>query len=125
MTTIIKEQLTKVVNDLIANRGRLADAQSGLQLQIDQNTLQLAHFDTLIAAVKVVITDEDNLESTAAGITDVNLNLPIDTAPPAGGDSPLPPAGGDTQSPAPAPADGSTGTDGNGSPVTGNTVAAG
>lgn len=123
MTTLIKQQLTKVVNDLIGNRTRLAEQNAGLQLQLDGNIAQLAHFDTLVAAVKVVIADEDNLEAVAAGITDVNLNLPLAVDPPA--PSPLPVAGDSSQPPASTPADGSAGTDGNGSPVPSDTPAAG
>lgn len=122
MTTLIKEQLTKVVNDLIGNRTQLANQQSALQLQIDNNVSQLAHFDTLIAAVKVVITDEDALEATAAGITDVDLNLPVDTTPVTS--APLPVDGGDPVAPAAPSSDGVAGTDGNGSPVASDNPAA-
>lgn len=123
MTTVIKQQLTKVCNDLIGNRNNLASQIEASELQLSHNRDQLAHFDAVIASVKATLADDDILETALSTLGDPSLMLPIvvEEAPPA----PLAPAAGTEVAPAAPSAIGGTGTDANGSPVAVDTVAAG
>lgn len=132
MTTLIKIALNKVFTDLVTNRSRLAEQQASLKQQMEVNVSQLAHFDVLLASLNIVLADEEHLESVADTIGDVALGLEVAPEPPQAvaqgtvdAPAPLTAAGSDAVAPAATPADVSAGTDGNGSPVPVDAVAAG
>lgn len=115
MTTVVTQALAKVLSDLTLNRGRLAEANTGLLQQLDVNKSQLDHFDLVIASINTVMADEAKLESLATQMADVGIVLPsVEVAPvsqPAAGSAGTPVA-------APAAEVGTVGNDANGSPVT-------
>lgn len=114
MTTVVTQALNKVLADLTLNRGRLAEANTGLQQQMDVNKTQLDHFDLVIASINTVVADEAKLEALTATMADLGVTLPaVEVAPVSQ------PAAGSTGTPVATPASevGAVGNDANGSPV--------
>lgn len=114
MTTVVTQALNKVLADLTLNRGRLAEANTGLQQQMDVNKTQLDHFDLVIASINTVVADEAKLEALTATMADLGVTLPaVEVAPVSQ------PAAGGAGTPVAAPASevGAVGNDANGSPV--------
>lgn len=55
------QHLEKVLSDLVGNRARLVEQIGINQQQLDINTSQLEHFDTLIASTRVALGDSSIL----------------------------------------------------------------
>lgn len=92
--SLVVEHLEKVLGDLVANRGRLAEQIKVNMQQHEVNLSQLEHFDTLIASVRHNLGDGAVIQK----IEELrNAVEPESPQPPLGG------AGaGDTESAAPA-----------------------
>lgn len=122
MTTVVTQALNKVLADLTLNRGRLAEANTGLQQQMDVNKTQLDHFDLVIASINTVVADEAKLEALTATMADLGVTLPaVEVAPVSQ------PAAGSTGTPVATPAAeaSAVGNDANGSPVANDLSAVG
>jgi len=101
------EHLEKVLGDLISNRARLVEQNSGMKVQLEVNEAQVDHFDTLIATVRSTLGD-------AAAIAKVDELIATPQNEYTGGHAPLGDAGAGAET-APAPA----GFDGQGIPSQG------
>lgn len=122
MTTVVTQALNKVLADLTLNRGRLAEANTGLQQQMDVNKTQLDHFDLVIASINTVVADEAKLEALTATMADLGVTLPaVEVAPVSQ------PAAGSAGTPVATPASeaSAVGNDANGSPVANDLSAVG
>jgi hypothetical protein len=114
MTVNVKEHLTKIINDVVANRANLANQVEAQKQQLDVNQSQLEYFDTIIAGMKVQLADQTDetvqkilAVRSAPGLTDkVGVEVP-----------PLAAAGAADAVAGAAANEGVPGTDANGSPV--------
>lgn len=106
-----KQKLTKVLNDLIANRKNLVGQMDAQKQQREVNESQLDHFDTVIATLKVALNDQSGVAITAIELEALTPTLLEEIAPPldVAGDAPA--VAGQ------ASAEVVEGTDANGSPV--------
>lgn len=126
--------LQTVIEDITKNRTQVVQHRVDLQMQLDQNDDTVKRFDVLLHSLKLMASDPFAIQQVAdrlaadeaaknVGVvdsvnTEANTN-PLVTAVGTGAD----PEGSAEVSAAPAAADSAEGTDANGSPVAGDSVA--
>lgn len=83
----VMDSLTGVLSSIQQNRLQLANQMPQIELQLKNATEQLKAFDTLIAALQVVITDEQVLEQVQNQVG-ANSEVPL-TSPSVGAGEPV------------------------------------